>query len=263
MTATHGKRCNRCERLDQLCEFLPSRRKGRPRRLPKEGENIKDDADKSRTPESRSQTPEQLPSPEESVSTPSAREVSDQASPHHPIVPTEVPLPRDTTYDELALAYLTRVHPFAPLLPNTLEDCAEYLGHVGSHLHDALRALIDPSSISVHQLTPLAELGTTPDELQAGLFSCYVAYGIGGKMVAKERLHWVAVQLAKMGWEGDVGKDFGFGKLNEGIWRLGWTAWGMEVQLGVLTGTRDRLLGYVEAASSVSSFNTRGADLPS
>lgn len=82
-----------------------------------------------------------------------------------------------------------------------------------------------------------------------------VAYGIGKKETAKERLSWCCRALLQLGWEGEVQKDYGLMELNESFRRLGWTCWKMEIQLAVLTGSRDRILGHVSQGQPVSSLS--------
>lgn len=153
---------------------------------------------------------------------------------------------RDTTCDALAQAYLTNIHPYAPLLPPTLESASAFLGTAGPHLHLALRGLLDPLSTSVNQLTPLSDLTLLLEDVLAGVMSVLLAYGLGAKEKAKDRLSWCARALLELGWDGEGSS--GQGRLDQ----LGWAAWKMEVQLAVLTGVRERVLGHVSAGPLVS-----------
>lgn len=261
ITKTNGKRCDRCARLGVTCEFLPSRRKGRPRRLPKEGESTNSSASQTSSP-SDQRTPPQLPSPSASGSlspspSPPPQPVQSYQVNFPPsFVPSSAfnppPPSRNTTHDQLAQAYLAGIHPYAALLPPALVECSAYLGQAGNHLHLSIRSLLDPNPVTPDHLTPLEEYGTRLDDLQAAVLSVYLSYGIGVKMVAKERLTWVCQQLVRLGWEGDVAKDYGYGQWNETLRRLGWTCWGLEIQLGVLTGSRERVMGSVYPSQSVS-----------
>ncbi|ORY79729.1 hypothetical protein BCR35DRAFT_94195 [Leucosporidium creatinivorum] len=279
LSRTNGRKCDRCLRLNVECVFLPSKRKGRPRRLPKEGETNTTTTSQSASPSDQQRAAAQLPSPSASGS------LSPSPSPSPPPVPqppqsyqinsppvfapssTFIPPspPRDTTYDDLAEAHLARIAPYAALLPPTLIECSAYLCQAGNHLHHAIRSLLDPNKVTVDQLTPLEDLGTRLDDLQAAVLSVFLSYGIGVKMVAKERLTWVCERLAQVGWEGDEAKDYGYGQWNETVRRLGWMCWGLEIQLGVLTGSRERVLGnvYPSQSASLSRFVVQRTKNPS
>ena len=106
--------------------------------------------------------------------------------------------------------------------------------------------------MSLGKLTPLSELRPTLDDLQAGVLSVLLAYGLGGKETAKERLSWCSQAVMQLGWQGDTEKDYGLHGQNDRFRQLGWLCWKLEIQLAVLTGVRDRVLGHFSPGKDVS-----------
>lgn len=230
-----GRRCNRCQRIGLVtCEFMPSRRKGRPRRLlPK----TEDSETATASPDFTAATNSDSASPAESSRC--------NSSPQD----LSIPLPRDTTHDSLAQAYLTQIHPFLPLLPSSsLEETSAYFARAGPHLHRSIHLLLKPRSMTFDQLPPLSIYQDTLDDLQAAVFSAFLAYGaLGAKEVAKGRLRWACEKVKQSGWTGEEGDEGDGGSFQ----RLAWVCWGAEIQLGVLTGSRDRILGFVQPPATV------------
>jgi hypothetical protein len=218
-----GQRCNRCTRLDVECTFVASRRRGRPRRL---------------SPKNSDAEPTHHLPPSPSASPPSSAASPPQAA-------------RSLDYDWLARSYLSQIHPYAPLLPPSLADLNAYLGQASSRLTSTLHYLLSPSGSTPPRAEPF---GAGFDELQAAVFSVFGAYGRGDKGAARETLKWACERVIQMGWRGDLTQEMDG---SEGLITLGWTCWGLEIMLAVLTGVRTRVLDRVTPSTLVSSTCSR------
>lgn len=107
--------------------------------------------------------------------------------------------------------------------------------------------LLRPRTASVADLPNLRHFEPDITDVQAVVLSVFLLYGIGQKTQAKVRLRWASQQILATGWTGSA-KSEGYDNLNA----AGWLCWQLEIQLGVLTGQRDRVLGHHVSPALVS-----------
>lgn len=158
------KPCERCTAKGLPCEFVMLRRKGRPRRLPKDG------AGQVEVEAEVEWQDDELEEEVEAVWEGASR-ASDQ-SPVAALVPTDPDPNLDLT--TLAAGYLSDIHTFAPLLPDELPLLVYYLSTSTPVLARALSTVVYPNSPGD---VDIKELGTTIADVQAAVLLVYSSYG--------------------------------------------------------------------------------------
>ncbi|GAA5867060.1 hypothetical protein JCM8547_008427 [Rhodosporidiobolus lusitaniae] len=163
----------------------------------------------------------------------------------------------------LARHYLLEAFAWAPILPPHEPELVEYLRHADPILPEALSALLrlSPSAPAF----PPAHSNIAPSTLLAGGLLVLEAFGAKDPDRAGSILRWTCSQLQRFGW---AGENSGFPSWvaprdGELLVNFGWMCWSMEMQIGVMTGNRYRVLGSVQPPSSpgLSTLLMRAAAL--
>ncbi|GAA5867040.1 hypothetical protein JCM8547_008419 [Rhodosporidiobolus lusitaniae] len=255
-------KCDRCTRLNQNCTFAQSRRKGRPRRLHPSQRPTSSRASSSRSGSgsdrdlfsSSSKGPVFFdPSLEDSFSTSSWPSPSSlKASPPAPAlpVPQAIHFPLTNQFSTLARRYLLEAFTWAPILPPHEPELVEYLRLADPILPEALSAFLRLSPSP--PVFPPAHTDIAPSTLLAGGLLVLEAFGAKDAARAGSILRWTCSQLQRFGWAGEnsVFPSWVAPLDGELLVSLGWMCWSMEMQIGVMTGNRHRVLGSVQPPSS-------------
>ncbi|GJN93999.1 hypothetical protein Rhopal_007062-T1 [Rhodotorula paludigena] len=223
-------RCSRCTRIGSECDFAPSRRKGRPRRLPKPsfGEAVTE----------RNDDLPAYPSPP-----PEAAALLAAAAIGRPTACfTRLLLPRPV----LIQRYLAAVYSWAPILPDTADGLDAYLEELDSTgLRHALTCILDPT---VHGPLhpPSFKAGTAPlDTIQTSLLLAIHSFATKDPSRAAGYLQWACTELRLQGWAGEA-TPAGLGAPHADLFmRTGWFAWCTEINMGFMSGVRASILTHV------------------
>ncbi|GAA5859168.1 hypothetical protein JCM1840_003785 [Sporobolomyces johnsonii] len=251
-------RCDRCQRSGSDCNFVPSRRKGRPRRLPRQQPSPSLSPSPSPSPPLGSDDSPNQTYTATSYSSPSRGR--DKSSVGAAPSPWSLPTPPSALYsslpalplEQIAHQYLTDAFIWAPILPPDLYQLQHYLQLADPILVAVLTSVLD-TSIPPPAFPPThdASLAT----LQAGVLLSLFSYGVKDRSRAVETLQWTCEQLRDFGWAGEqtsgISGAIGNAEL-EAFVGLGWLCWGLEIQLTVLTGNRPRVFASVPAPSVVT-----------
>ncbi|GAA5950029.1 hypothetical protein JCM21900_001370 [Sporobolomyces salmonicolor] len=278
-------RCDRCQRSGSDCNFVPSRRKGRPRRLPRQQPSPSLSPSPSPSPPLGSDgSPDRAytatsysspsggrdrssvgttPSPWTLPTPPSALYSSLPALPVEqiphltdasicvpPIVPPDLFQPQH--YLQIAHQYLTDAFIWVPILPPDLYQLQHYLQIADPILAAVLTSVLD-TSIPPPAFPPTHDISLAT--LQAGVLLSLLSYGVKDRTRAVETLRWTCEQLRDFGWAGEqtsgINGAIGHAEL-EAFVGVGWLCWGLEIQLTVLTGNRQRVFASVPPPSVVT-----------
>ncbi|BGP16997.1 hypothetical protein JCM10213_007443 [Rhodosporidiobolus nylandii] len=288
-------RCDRCVKAgpQQECSFLPSKRKGRPRRLPKP------DYTPPVTPPSPPQAEEASPPPQftpssvasSSLFTPAVSPDLANAAPFGacPSAAAAWPSPPDSMrgrlgststisspsappsnalflpedIPQLARRYLVGAFTWAPLLPPNEPDLVTYLQHSHPVLPAALSCLLDLSLPP--PAFPPSDSPISSSVLLAGGILALQAFGVKDVGRCASTLRWTCEALRDVGWSGTDETHLQDLEAHEAqlLNNLGWMCWAMEQQLGVLTSNRERVFSAIPAptASDLSTILMRAAAL--
>lgn len=247
---SEGVQCTRCIRLATICEFVPLRRFGRPRRLVP---LVPKDDGSSTQALVASEVDDALFSPSDAPS--KAMVMGGQsnafASGSTPFVfdkvvsiPVGLPLsnmdPSLDDYDTLARLYLAQIHPFLPILSHHLPELSHYLRTSSPALSLSLYALLNVSDSSPG---PLLTSGTTLADLQAQVIAVHCQYARGQAGEARETLRSVCLTLVGNSWHeidspahpGHFGMSTSDVRSVRHLW---WECWALDVLLAIVTGEK-------------------------
>lgn len=244
-------RCTRCERLERECNFLPSNRHGRPRRLPKSFPASKG-----------SDSTQDSPAPSSDSANTSAN-----AGDHHSIFEPDIEgcpaafletvalcdfnalhegpsqqFADLATLATLATQYQQHVHPFVSILPTNYVALLALLKSAPDTLVAAVRCITFPDPTRL----PNPILRPTLSDIQAGVLLVHVHYGHGDPDTARLLLQTISRHLLDLEWH-QIDAACATPALAEdeleSIRRVWWECWALEAKLSITTGTRDLILG--------------------
>lgn len=254
------KKCDRCEAQGLTCEFVKSKRMGRPRRLPKDTSFQQQDEGDERVAEENDS--EHLEG-ESRVFTRGDREGSGQTSYPTPEGSSassshfsgshtiHSPLSSPTSTDQLVYQYLTEIHPYFPLLPPSLPFLITYLEN----------SLTTTTSLSFGVSTLLAasfapplafedvQLSPTLYGAQTAMCLFYSCYGKGDVFTARLFINWVYETIRREEWYIATGS----GAEKEMANRVYWEASAVEILFAVTSGVRVLQIQELRIANNMLS----------
>ncbi|GAA6055246.1 hypothetical protein JCM3770_001505 [Rhodotorula araucariae] len=264
-----AQRCTRCTKAGHDCQFAPSRRKGRPRRLQRSHDEAPEEpvaenrspasSGDSHSPRSSAST-RRSPSPSTSQTSlptpptpltdlaflPAAAELLKPAPP-----PAPAPLAPVPSHSLIATRYLSTAHVWAPFLPQSYPVLHAYLVGTDPALSLAIACLLDPS-LPAPSFDPAAFASPAPlAAIQTALLLTLHAYVTKDRARALALLQWACRELACLGWAGAATAPGLGGAERELVMRTGWYAWGVEIHLGFIAGVRASILAHVPPPASV------------
>ncbi|BGP43410.1 hypothetical protein JCM10449v2_007445 [Rhodotorula kratochvilovae] len=264
-----AQRCTRCSKAGQDCQFAPSRRKGRPRRLPRN----QDAEEKPTASRQRSQSNDSPASSADSPRSSSSRRRSTSPSTTQTSLPTpptpladlllpaaafaaELPKPPPPppawpSQSLLAARYISTAHVWAPFLPQSFPVLHDYLAGADPALSFAIACLLNPS-LPAPPFDPAAFASPAPlDAIQTALLLTLHAFVTKDRSRAIALLQWACRELCHLGWAGAATAPALGGPQRELIMRTGWYAWGIEIHLGFIAGVRASILAHVPPPAAV------------
>ncbi|KAM0754431.1 hypothetical protein T439DRAFT_376914 [Meredithblackwellia eburnea MCA 4105] len=192
-----------------------------------------------------------------------------------PPIPLPLPLPSSTSqYDDLATGYLSDVFAYMPLLPSTHRELTAYLAQAPTVLPLALAAVVYPrSTFTTFPLqvfnSAVTPAGFVPDSTkiavaQAAAFSVLALYGRTFKDEARRAVLWLTGMVVIEGWNNVDG--YGARERREEdkerIRMIWFEAWGLEVQLGMVSGVRSlTLYGLPSSVNPCENYNSTAHQL--
>ncbi|GAA5854201.1 hypothetical protein JCM9279_006177 [Rhodotorula babjevae] len=283
--------CDRCTRSGALCEFVPSRRKGRPRRLPKDkddsplavdqpphrdrrhhpvasGSGSGGSSSGGRSPSTTHTslpTPDALPQPHPSSSSSSGAAPCDfflpaaaaalAGAPALPSpFPTAAPSPAFPSLVDLAARYIETAHVWTPFLPHSMPVLHAYLAKSPSSLPHALACLLDPS-LPPPSFDPAALPCPAPlASIQTALVLSLHSFAFKDRARSIDLLQWACRELRIAGWQGDATSPEAGAHERDLLVRAGWYAWGIEIHMGFICGVRASILCDVPPPTVLDPF---------
>ncbi|GAA5945877.1 hypothetical protein JCM3775_003331 [Rhodotorula graminis] len=286
--------CDRCSRSGAACTFLPSRRKGRPRRLPKDdndGDEVSHHHDHDRRREqpvasgsgsgssssgdrSPSTTHTSLPTPDALPPQPSSSSTTtttttttapacDFLLPAAATAVTDVTLPLPSapppahafpSIVDIAARYIETASVWCPFLPHSMPVLHAYLSRAPSSLPHALASLLDPR-LAPPPFDPGALACPAPlASIQTALVLSLHAFAFKDRARSIDLLQWACRELRIAGWHGDATPPEAGGHERDLLVRAGWYAWGIEIHMGFICGVRASILCDVPPPAVLDPF---------
>ncbi|GAA5882558.1 hypothetical protein JCM16303_002041 [Sporobolomyces ruberrimus] len=266
---TPSSKCTRCSKQNHECTFVPSKRKGRPRRVAKQDPEVPAGPDSPHSSRSPSHSPSRSGSDfnplrttadsigrSPSQSTSLSGSVHQSFSPCYTLPTPEAPPPPPPiqSIETIVDAYLAEIYIWCPLLPADSATLQEYLVKSDPSLTLALASMIDPARPPPQfpPATGLISLST----LQTAVLLSLRAYGTKDRQRAVELIEWVSNEFRALGWKGHdmsgVSREIR-GSDMQAFVELGYMVWSLTIQLGVLTGNRKLLLAEIQVPTELTA----------
>ncbi|GAA6011033.1 hypothetical protein JCM11491_005916 [Sporobolomyces phaffii] len=285
-------RCQRCTLRDVECDFVPSRRNGRPRRI------VVDPGAPSPSrsptpydlPPSLSYLPQRDPSPSPSQSPPppppplsralGAPSLVIRSGSKPPRRPLSVPSSRSNSsvgdprparevaivgpplLELIGAAYLSHIFVWNPLLPAEASALGAHLATCDPHLLAAINCTVEPA-LAPPAAFPAPDSRVSLSALQAAVLFAYSAYGRGGNdddddARAIRVAAWATTTVHRLGWNGTDTAN-----LSRAIERrevvafveCGWTVYALAIFLGALTQKKSRYFQDVHLPKEITPEN--------
>ncbi|GAA5931615.1 Zn(II)2Cys6 transcription factor domain-containing protein [Sporobolomyces koalae] len=257
-------KCARCRRQKLDCEFEPSRRKGRPRRLVQPSTDSSPRTASSTSPAhsgsdsnpnvTTSDAYGRSPSQATSLSGSTNQHDSPSIGPFQPEdMPTILPLPSRTA---LAEAYVKEIYGWCPILPADPAKVERILEDSDALLTHAIACIVDTTRPP--PICPPKTKFISLSMLQAAVLLSQRAYGVKDRAKSIELIQWVTTEIRSLGWNGHNYSKLSYqihARDQEAFIGLGYVVWGLTIQLGVLTGDRSLLLADITMPTRIVPDN--------
>lgn len=153
---------------------------------------------------------------------------------------------------DLAARYVSTAHVWAPFLPHSMPVLHAYLSRAPPSLPHALACLLDPSLPPPSDFAPLSRPDPAPlADIQTALLLSLYAFVLKDRTRAVDLLQWACGELLRAGWAGEDTPPGVGAHERELFVRTGWYAWGIEIHMGFIVGTRASILAHVPPPRTV------------